>query len=85
LTRTAATRALREIKRLSHGSAYGLTEREVQILKLIAVGRENHEIAQYLGIAEHTAANHVSNILAKLNVRNRTEAVAVARRDGLIA
>jgi len=84
LTRTAATRALREIKRLSRSSVYGLTEREVQILKLIAVGRENHEITQHLGIAERTTANHVSNILSKLNVRNRTQAVSVARRDGLI-
>ena len=84
LTRTAATRALREIKRLSRSSVYGLTEREVQILKLIAVGRENHEIAQHLGIAERTTANHISNILSKLNVRNRTEAASVARRDGLI-
>lgn len=84
LTRTAATKALREIKRLSRSSVYGLTEREVQILKLIAVGRENHEIAQHLGIAERTTANHVSNILSKLDARNRTEAVSVARRDGLI-
>lgn len=84
LTRTAATRALREIKRLSQGGTCGLTEREIQILKLIAVGQENHEIARHLGITEHTTANHISNIFAKLNARNRTEAVAVARRDGLI-
>jgi DNA-binding NarL/FixJ family response regulator len=80
LTRTAATKAVREIRRLLNA----LTGRELQILKLIAEGLGNKQIAQRLGTTERTVANHSSNIFSKLNVHNRTEAVAVARREGLI-
>ena len=80
LTRTAATKAVQEIRRLSNA----LTGRERQILQLIAEGLENKEIAYRLGAAERTVANHISKVFSKLNVHNRTEAVAVARREGLI-
>ena len=61
-----------------------LTEREIQVLELIAQGHQNKEIAHALNIAEETAKIHVKHIFNKLNVQNRTQAVAVAIHDGLI-
>jgi DNA-binding NarL/FixJ family response regulator len=57
-----------------------LTVREQEVLELIAVGMSNARIAQTLVISEKTAGHHVSRILAKLGVRNRTEAAAHAAR-----
>jgi DNA-binding CsgD family transcriptional regulator len=62
---------------------FGLTARERQVLELLASGRTNREIGQTLFMAEKTASVHVSRILAKLDVRTRTEAAAVAHRLGL--
>jgi ATP/maltotriose-dependent transcriptional regulator MalT len=62
---------------------FGLTPRERQVLALIANGATNREIGQELFMAEKTASVHVSRILAKLDVRTRTEAAAVAHRLGL--
>jgi ATP/maltotriose-dependent transcriptional regulator MalT len=62
---------------------FGLTPRERQVLVLIAKGATNREIGQELFMAEKTASVHVSRILAKLDVRTRTEAAAVAYRLGL--
>jgi DNA-binding CsgD family transcriptional regulator len=62
---------------------FGLTARERQVLELLAAGRTNREIGQTLFMAEKTASVHVSRILAKLDVRTRTEAAAVAHRLGL--
>jgi DNA-binding NarL/FixJ family response regulator len=55
------------------------------VLRLVAAGRSNREIAAELFIAAKTASVHVSNILAKLGVSTRTEAAAVAHRSGLAA
>jgi DNA-binding NarL/FixJ family response regulator len=55
-----------------------LTERETEILRLMAGGYSNKEIANSLGVAEGTVKNHVSNILSKLGVRDRTRAVLKA-------
>ena len=55
-----------------------LTERETEILRLMAGGYSNKEIASSLGVAEGTVKNHVSNILSKLGVRDRTRAVLKA-------
>lgn len=62
-----------------------LTAREQDVLKLLALGRSNRQIGEELFISGKTASVHVSNILAKLGAASRTEAVAVAYREGLIA
>jgi DNA-binding NarL/FixJ family response regulator len=62
---------------------FGLTPRERQVLALVAGGATNREIGLELHMAEKTASVHVSRILAKLDVRSRTEAAAVAVRQGL--
>jgi len=62
---------------------FGLTARERDVLTLVAAGATNREIGERLHMAEKTASVHVSRILAKLNVRSRTEAAAVAHRQGL--
>jgi DNA-binding NarL/FixJ family response regulator len=67
--------------RLSHPS---LTPREIQILQLVADGMRNKELGAHLGISEQTAQGHVKNILSKLQVNDRTEAVTVALRRGII-
>lgn len=61
-----------------------LSERELEILKLIATGASNKEIASQLFIAEGTVKNHVTNILGKMNVRDRTQAALVGKELGLI-
>ncbi|MDO8209880.1 LuxR family transcriptional regulator [Conexibacter sp. CPCC 206217] len=62
---------------------FGLTPRERQVLALVAAGSTNREIGTSLFMAEKTASVHVSRILAKLDVRSRTQAAAVAHRLGL--
>lgn len=61
-----------------------LTEREVEVLRLIATGATNREIAQELVISEGTVKNHVSNILTCLGLRDRTQAAIYARENNLI-
>lgn len=61
-----------------------LSDREIEVLKLIAEGLSNKEIAEKLVIAEGTAKNHVSNILSKLEARDRAQAVARAKELGLV-
>lgn len=61
-----------------------LSEREIEVLRLIAAGSSNKEIAEQLFIAEGTAKNHVSNILSKLEARDRAQAVARAKELGLM-
>ena len=65
--------------------AIGLTEREREVMQLVAAGQSNQQIADALFITRKTASVHVSNILGKLGVVNRVEAAAVARRLGLAA
>jgi DNA-binding NarL/FixJ family response regulator len=61
-----------------------LSKRERQVLKDLAYGRSNKEIAQILYISEHTAKAHVRSIMTKLNADSRTEAMAIATKRGLI-
>jgi NarL family two-component system response regulator LiaR len=60
-----------------------LTERESEVLKLVAKGRTNQEIAEELVLSERTVGAHVSNILSKLHLANRTQAALYALRTGL--
>jgi NarL family two-component system response regulator LiaR len=66
-------------------SKNGLTEREQEVLQLIADGRNNREIAEKLVISEKTVKTHVSNILNKLHLDDRTQAAIYALRHGLTA
>ncbi|TQM79325.1 LuxR family two component transcriptional regulator [Saccharothrix saharensis] len=61
----------------------GLTEREVDVLRLVAAGRTNREIAGRLHVSEGTVKNHVSRILGRLGLRDRTQAAVYARDRGL--
>lgn len=60
-----------------------LTEREVEVLKLVARGLTNQDIAETLVISERTVGNHIGNILSKLHLANRTQAALYALREGL--
>jgi len=67
-----------------HPTYETLTERELEVLKLLAQGMPNKEIAAHLVISERTAKFHISSIMGKLGATNRTEAVALAAQKGLI-
>ncbi len=69
--------------KLNHGSE-GLTAREMEILRLISVGLSNNQIAQQLYLSLCTVKNHVHNILEKMEVRSRSEAVHYASDKGLL-
>jgi DNA-binding NarL/FixJ family response regulator len=61
-----------------------LTEREIEVLRLVAAGKSNREIGQKLFISESTVKGHLHNLFSKLSVLSRTEAISVATRRGLI-
>src|SRR4051812_42464883 len=63
---------------------YALTARELDVLRLLAQGKSDREIAEALFIGARTVETHVSNLIAKLGVHNRTEAAALATREGLV-
>jgi two-component system NarL family response regulator len=67
-----------------HGTTPRLTDREVEVLRLVAKGMSNKEIATELVIAENTVKNHVRNILEKLQMRSRMEAAMYAVREKLV-
>jgi DNA-binding NarL/FixJ family response regulator len=79
-----ASRLLRELISPQATPIEPLTEREREVLVLLAQGHSNREIAESLVLAEGTVKNHVSNILAKLQAENRTQAADIARRYGLV-
>jgi len=79
----AAARLMREV-RTPDRSTEPLTERETEVLRLLAQGLSNQEIARTLIIGEQTVKSHVSHILAKLGVPSRTQAALYAIRAGLV-
>jgi len=78
----AAARLMREVRIPETPEA--LTERETEVLKLLARGQANKQIARSLYIGEKTVKTHVRKILIKLNVRSRTQAALYAARTGLV-
>lgn len=78
-----ASRALRELVRPQASPLEPLTEREREVLMLLAQGATNKEIAERLVLTEGTVKNHVSSLLGKLQAENRTQAADIARRYGL--
>ncbi len=79
-----ASRALREMMRPTTATMESLSEREREVLVLLAQGASNKDMAEKLFITEGTVKNHVSNILAKLQAENRTQAADIARKQGLV-
>jgi DNA-binding NarL/FixJ family response regulator len=79
---------LARVESLAHPApapaASGLTARELEVLRLVAVGRTNREIAAELFVSEHTVARHLQNIFAKLGVSSRTAAGAFAFAHDLV-
>ncbi len=65
-------------------TAAGVTSREIEVLRLIAQGATNREIAERLVVSEGTVKNHISNILSRLGLRDRTQAAIYAREHGLL-
>jgi DNA-binding NarL/FixJ family response regulator len=61
-----------------------LTRREVEVLRLVAAGRSNREVAASLVISEKTAARHVANIYAKLGISSRSAATSFAHEHALV-
>jgi DNA-binding NarL/FixJ family response regulator len=82
LSTDAAARLMREVR--APDSPEMLTERETDVLRLVAEGKANKEIAQGLGIGEKTVKTHVSSILAKLGLQSRTQAALYAARIGIV-
>ena len=66
------------------GATDSVTPREMEVIRLLAQGFQNKEIAAELGITQRTAKFHVGSILAKLGAGNRTEAVTIAAQRGMI-
>lgn len=89
LSRNTAMKILKRISErgaetITATPAEALTERELEVLKLLATGKTNKEIGAQLNIAENTVKNHLKNILAKLHLENRVQAAAMAVRQGLV-
>lgn len=80
----AATRTRERLGSHQVGADGVLTAREREVLTLVAEGLTNREVGRRLHISEKTASVHLSNVMAKLGVSSRTEAVTVARRRGLL-
>lgn len=84
---SVALKVIHELNRPSQlpSSEDPLTAREMEILKLVAQGLTNQEISDQLYIGDRTVGNHISNILSKLHLANRTQAALYALREGLVS
>lgn len=80
----AANDAFSTADELQRGSAYGLSERELQVLSSIADGLNNREIAEKLFLSEGTVKNYISSIYSKMDVRDRIQASKRAQEEGLV-
>ncbi len=82
---TIARQVLQELSRLADAppSLDPLSKRELEVLRALAIGQSNHEIADHLSIGEATVRSHVSNILSKLHLASRTQAAIYALRKGI--
>jgi DNA-binding NarL/FixJ family response regulator len=72
------------VRRASSAKPYGLSDRELEVLRLVAAGKSNREIASFLVISEHTVARHMQNIFGKLGVSSRSAASAFAASHELL-
>lgn len=87
MTRTMAARLLKSVARRSVNEGKGeetLTEREVEVIRLLARGASNPQIAEELNISVNTVKTHISHILAKLQLENRTQAAAYAVQKRMV-
>lgn len=83
LSSQASSLFLRELRNLDRSTS--LTEREIDVLRLLAQGASNKDIAQQLHLTEAATKTHIRHILAKLNVQSRAQVILVARRLRLVA
>jgi two-component system, NarL family, response regulator LiaR len=81
---TVASVVMQELTRVGQPGVE-LTEREQEVLRQLALGRTNHEIAEALVVSDETVKTHVGNILTKLQLAHRTQAVIYALKKGLIS
>jgi DNA-binding NarL/FixJ family response regulator len=73
-----------ELTAQKEGLPKGLSEREAEVLRLVAEGKTNRQIAEQLVISDHTVARHLQNIFSKLDVSSRSAATAFAFEHGLV-
>jgi len=83
----ATAQLLKEFANLAeyHGQDYGLSNREMEVLQLLSEGKTNKEIANSLYISEQTVKTHLAHIFGKLGTSDRTQTVAKALRNGIVA
>jgi NarL family two-component system response regulator LiaR len=84
LTPSMTAKILDIVRKAKNDDKFNLTDREKEILGLIAEGNANKQIAGILSIDERTVANHVSHIFCKMGAKNRTDAVVKAKNEGII-
>ena len=75
---------LESVPEVPSRASAGLSQREIQVLRLVVTGRTNEEIARELVLSEHTVARHLANIFNKTGSSSRTAAAAYAIREGLV-
>ncbi len=82
---TIASKLITEFNNSNHPEANSLTNREEEVLKFVAQGHSNEDISNQLFLSKRTVGTHVSNILSKLHLANRTQAALYALRQGLVS